>query len=175
MTMKDVKRVHRRLMNAIIAFADVVANEDDPQCLAVLYRALDHTRDPGMTQTLGIVRDMVALKLHYAIVDDPNHRRVFPGVGVLEATWQTSYYWDGVRLARTIAAQVADESYVDRLTGEVTPPGAFAETVALAIVACAGLDAKSKTWRKTDLTGRGIDAAEYRERSGESRRTVKWA
>jgi hypothetical protein len=174
--MKDVRRVQRRLQAAVLAFAEVVAVEEDADALAALFAALDRSKPPhGLIQQLAVVRDGVSLALHVAIVDDPNHRRIFDGLGMIEASWQTSYYWDGPRLARMIAAQVADESYVNRLTGEVTPPGAFAEIVAMAIVACAGLDAKSKSWRKTDLTGRGIDVAEYREKSGESRKTVKWA
>lgn len=176
-----VGRVSRRMLGALLAVAEAVETTDDADVLAGLFRMLDHRRDPkGMTQQLAMVRDACGAKLHQHIVGHPNRKRVFPGVGMLEATWAgSSEAWDGVRLARAVAARAVDIARVDPLTGEVReepmPPAALAQFVADEIVACAGLDAKSKSWRTTDLKGRGFDPKDYRTFSGERRDTTKFA
>lgn len=178
----DVARVARRLTGALTATYEVVAKiDDDPQALAELWAVLDSPQT-GVTQVAAMVRDLVAATLNPWLAAQPNRQHIFPGVGVLEATWSGgNAAWQGKRLALVVAAQVADESGrrdADPLTGEIPdpmPPGVLAEHVALAIVACAGLDAASKTWRKKDLRARGIDPDEYVEVSGDRRRTVKRA
>lgn len=178
MTLKDVRRVQRRLQAAILALAEVVEAESDADALAALYRALDHTRDPGLTQQLAIVRDGLGLKIHFIVKDDPNSARLFPGVGTLKAVWSGSDQWDGVDLVHAVAARAADKARFDPLTGalrdEPMPPGAFALFIANEIIAIAALDNASATFRKEDVRGRGFDPGEFLHRNPDKRRVVRW-
>lgn len=170
--MRDVRRVRVRLQKAVLAFAEVVAVEEDPDALAALFDALDKPRE-GLTQQLATVRDGIALKLHLLIVDDPNRTRIFPGVGVLTATWSGNDQWDGVAIARRLVARGVDEYPVDRTTGEVRPPAVFAEMLLNDLIACAGFDRKSQSWKKEELRGRGIDPDEHVRRDPYARKTIR--
>lgn len=172
MTMKDVRRVRRRLQAAVIAYAEVVSVETDVDCQAALFDALDKPRE-GLTQQLALVRDTVALALHVALADEPNGTRIFPGIGVLQRSWSGSDTWDGVAIARRVVARAVDEYSVDRVTGEVMPRAVFAEMLLNDLIACAGFDRKSQTWKKEELKGRGIDPAPHVQRDPHARKTVR--
>lgn len=179
MTLKDVRRVQRRLQAAVLAFAEVVAAEEEAEALAALYRALDYTRDPvGLTQQLATVRDALGLKIHLVIRADPNGARLFPGLGTLKAGWSGADQWDGVDLVYVVAARAADKARFDPMTGalldEPMPYGAFAMFIANEIIAVAALDNASATFRKEDVKGRGIDPAEFLHRNPNKRRVVRW-
>ena len=173
MTIKDVRRVQRRMQRAILALAELVEAEQDDDALAALFRALDFPRE-GLTQQLATVRDTLAFKIHLRIVDAPDGWRIFPGVGTLAAAWSGTETWDGIGLARRVTAQAVDDGYVDKTTGEVRPPAAFAEFVVNEIIACAGLDRASQPWRKEDLRARGIEPKPFIRRNPNPRKTVRW-
>jgi len=179
MTIKDVRRAQRQLQAAILAFAEVVDAESRSartahraMRLAMLFDALDKPRE-GMTQQLALVRDTVALALHETIVDDPNRQRIFPGIGVLAASWSGSDQWDGVTIARRVVARGCDEYPVDKTTGEIRPPAVFAEMLLNDLIACAGLDRKSQPWKKEELRGRGIEPNDHIQRDPNARKTIR--
>jgi len=173
MTIKDVRRVQRRMQRAILALAELVDAEQDADALAALFAAMDRPPD-GFMQQLATVRDALAFKIHLVIVDDPNRRRLFPGYGTLEASWSGGATWDGKTILARLVALTVDEAYVDKTTGEVRPPAAFAAYLANEIAACAGLDSGSREWRKTELRGRGIEPNDHIERHPNPRKTVRW-
>lgn len=172
MTLKDVNRVGRRLQRAILALAEVVAAEREAEALATLYRILDYPRE-GAIQQLQLVRDGVTLALHLEIRDDPNRTRIFPGLGVLQASWTGNDQWDGVAIAKRLVARGVDEYTVDKTTGEIRPPAVFAEMLLNDLIACAGFDRTSQTWRKEELKGRGIDPDAHIRRDPDARKTVR--
>jgi hypothetical protein len=176
--LRDVRRVTKRLLAAVHAYADVVETLDDAEALAFASALLDRSPE-GAKQQLAIVADQAAVKLHFAVLNEPNRTRTFEGLGTVEASWTGgSATWEGRRLAHVVAARAADRSAFDPTTGALRDdplsPGALAEFVADEIVACAGLDAASKAWRKEDLRKRHIDPDLYHTRSGGGRRTVRW-
>lgn len=132
--------------------------------LAQLLRELDRPRE-GVTQQWSTLRDDVRSALRKSW---PSREKseVVEHVGVLEkvSTGATTT-WEGERLAYTVAARIADTA-IDRETGEIKPPGVIAHEVAAALIACAGLDAGSKQWRKGALRERGINPDTYSDRRG---------
>lgn len=173
MAMKDVRRVQVRMQRAVNALAAVVDDHrEDAECLAALFNALDKPRE-GFTQQVAIVRDAVAYALHLQIVDDPNHERIFPGIGVLAASWSGNDQWDGVAIARRLVARGVDDYPVDKTTGEVRPPAVFAEMLLNDLIACAGLDRKSQPWKKEELRGRGIEPNDHVRRDPNARKTIR--
>ena len=173
MTLKDVRRVQKRLQGAVLALAELVSTEDDVDALAALFNALD--RQPnGLTQQLATVRDTLGLKIHVTIVSDVNHQRLFPGLGVLECAWSGNQTWDGPTILKRLVAVTVDDSYVDKATGEVRPPAAFAAILAYEIAQCSGINNGSHSWRKTELRGRGIEPDDHIERHPNPRKTVGW-
>lgn len=148
------------------ALSEALAADEPPtfEEWAATYRRLDRPMR-GLTQQLAAVRDRARSACRKACPRGPQQITV-EGVGTLErCTSGATTSWQGRSIAMVLAARIADEA-IDRDTGEVMPPGALAERVALAIVACAGLDAASKSWRKTDLGRFGIPADTYSTKSG---------
>lgn len=179
MTLRDVRRAQRELQRAITAFAEVVYAETESaktphraMRLALLFDALDKPRE-GFTQQLAMVRDTVAYALHLTIIDDPNRQRIFPGIGVLQASWSGNDAWDGVTIGKRLISRCVDLYYVNRETGEVAPPAVFAECILNELIACAGLDRKSQTWRKEELRGRGIEPNDHVQRDPNARKTIR--
>lgn len=102
----------------------------------------------------------------------------FPGLPPVKRSWTgNTIHWHGADAASIVAARVADEIMVDPETGEVReeipPVGVICGAVAEAIVACAGLEAKSKSWRKESLKARGIDPKPLYVSQG-GRPSVRW-
>lgn len=163
------------LADAIGALDTAVQDLDDPDALTRLLRCLDWTRDEprGAYQQLAVVIDGLKSRLAEKIRSEG--LLDVEGVGRVKFSLKdASEKWDGPRLARVIAAEVADERDVTE-DGEIIPrpPALVAQATAQAIVQCAGLDAPSKSWRKGDLKARGLDPAEFTERSG-GRPSVRW-
>lgn len=153
-----------RAISKFDAILDEALRADDEsrptfEDLAGVLKRLDQS-GKGLTQQLAIVRDRVRSACAKCFPRRPGPI-VVEHVGTLDRclTGATTD-WEGKQLALVVAARVADEC-VDPESGEVLPVGVICEKVALAIVACAGLDAASKQWRKTDLGRFGIDPKSY--------------
>lgn len=67
---------------------------------------------------------------------------------------------DGKRLAHVVAARTADE-VVDPETGEYPPLGVVCAKVADELMACAGIDNASHSWRSGELKKRGITLSQF--------------
>lgn len=136
--------------------------------LAALLHEVDRPRE-GVLQQWATLRDDIQRQLRNVWPEDKD-RPIVEHVGTLsKVTAASTTTWEGERLAYTVAARVADEAVVvDVATGEMTtkPPGVIAHEVARALIACAGLDAGSKQWRKGALRERGINPDIYSDRRG---------
>ena len=116
------------------------------------------------------VRDAIdALRLAESQVDTalaeclPLDQMPLPALGcTVERGWsRPGKKWDGKRLVPVLAARLADEAAVDRLTGEVRPVGAIAEYVADGIAEAAGLYNASASWRTTALKAQGVEPRDF--------------
>lgn len=170
------KAVHRALTTLEAALA---TEPLDDATLAATLAILDRSgtgHPQGAQQRLtGIVGDLRATlgaRLPF------KETVVFAGVGVLErAMTSRRYVWDdGRRLAHIVAARAADEATVDPETGEIVPvpPGAVAARVCDELIACAGLDNQSASWRSSELEKRGVVVADHRSVANEGRLGTRW-
>lgn len=162
------------------AFRDALDNGEElgrmVTALALLDRSFSHPK-PGATQRLATtLRD---LKAHVGQQLKYHEERVFPGAGVVTRSMSArSYAWsDGRMLAHKIALRAAEESTVDRETGEITPqpPAVLAGAVADALIECAGLDLASCSWRTEALKARGIEPAEHRDVKNPGTVSCRWS
>jgi len=173
----------QRILNRLSkALNDLDRLADEPgvpiPVLARMYARIDRpmgSKGTGIYQALAMVRDNIAERLNR---EGPPGDFTITGVGTFERVNKGgSTHWQGQRLAHRVAARAADSLRADPSTGEVTdepiPPAVLAAHVADEIVACAGLDAASKSWRKKDLKARNIDPDEYHTTTGDYRRSIK--
>lgn len=151
---------------------DVMLEDDDLsfEQVARLYGELDRAGDhdpPGITQCAAAVRDRARVVCRALYPWPADARQVtVPGVGTIAPSKSGgATRWDGPALASKLAARVADEGY-DSETGSMKPLGVVCNEVAQELVACAGLDTQSQTWRAGALEERNIDPDTYRDKSG---------
>lgn len=171
-----------RLARALVLWTQTREADADPpaeleelaQVFAVLDRSPSPKRQGGVRQRLGLTTDALGQLIGARLpveADVP-----IEGVGVLRRTMSgRSYAWtDGARLAHIIAARAADEYGFSRDDGAQVPPGVLAGAVADELIACAGLDNRSGSWRSTELRGRRINPSDHRVVRSEGRLGARW-
>lgn len=143
------------------------------QVLARLDRSGAHRA--GISQQVAAVVDKAKVTTRAAWTGGRSRESSVEGVGTLARSGDgTTTVWEGERLARTIAARVAEEVAYDRETGEVAPPAVIGAAVGEALIEVAGLGNKSQTFRVQVIESMGLDPDEYRDRTP-GRSSVRWA
>lgn len=112
-----------------------------------------------LTQAKGAV---AAVDLRLLEVLEPGQACTVAGVGKVAHGFTSKARHQGGRLARVIAARVADTA-VDVETGEVIPPAVLCERTADELVAVFGLDNASHEFRAGEVKKRRLVPGHYTE------------
>lgn len=179
-----VRRVHKRLQDAIVALAECIEAIDADErvrvnALPALHYRLANKTDGIAVQLATVIDDLGGRVNRIAREYGDDGRLTVARVGVVEATFSGKRtVWHGhAAILHRVAARAAD---LARFTPDGTardepmPYGAFAQLVADEIADVAGLTNASATFRQKALEKRGIDPAKYTDRVGESRPGATW-
>ena len=137
-------------LNALI---EIAPNLDDEQCVIVRAELVDLADQ--VKGALGAIDQRLVQVLQ------PGQTCTVPGCGSVVVETRGKQTTNGSKLARTLAARIADAP-VDPETGEKLPPGVLAHKVADEITDVFGLDTPSTTFRSTKVKDRGLRASEFR-------------
>lgn len=141
------------LSDFLDGMGDVVAEFDDEACVAV--RAQLTELAAKVKGAIGAV-DLCLLSLLV-----PGQSCTAPGFGQVMIEAKGKQTTHGSRLARMVAARVADTPANE--DGEALPPGVLCEKVADELVEVFGLDTPSTSFRTTAVKARGLRVGQFRD------------